>query len=82
MNVNAHDLSYTLNLYQNMQVTLAPLKYCCLVHIYTHVNTQRRKRQNSRTEIRIHAYTIFDENFTCLYNSCFLTIFNVLDKTH
>lgn len=58
MNVNAHDLSYTLNLYQNMQVTPALPKYNCGTDIYTYVKHERpprKKKQNSRTEMCIYA---------------------------
>ena len=39
MNANVHDLSYSLNLYRNMQVTHAVHKYYCGIYTYKYIHT-------------------------------------------
>lgn len=45
MNVNSHDLSYTLNLYQNMQVIVLPSNII-VTYTHTHPKKERKKFQN------------------------------------
>jgi len=82
MNVNSHDLNYTLNLYQNMQVIMLPSNISNIIVTYTH--TPKERKEKIREQRYAHAYLNRDyENFICPYSSCFLTIiFHVLNKPH
>lgn len=51
MNVNSHDLSYTLNLYQNMQVIVLPSN---IIVTYTHTHPKKERKKFENKDMHMH----------------------------